>query len=104
MPDGVVKPPHHEILAPVLHALGGAQATGDALDPVDTARQPGVSVEELHRRAGAIEAFGLALTGFGGARPPLLAQAGRQYLARRGALADEAILRFLPFTLDNLDA
>jgi hypothetical protein len=86
----------------VLDALGKAESAGTRLDVAGVARELELAPDELAKCVELIEACGLAAGG-GADDPPLLRHAGREFLARRGMLADEATLAFLPWIVDNLD-
>ncbi|WP_205697740.1 hypothetical protein [Conexibacter sp. SYSU D00693] len=92
---------HHD-LAPVLQAIGVAEAAEEVLDVGALATELDAELAELSGRLEAVRAWGLALPGEYGL-PPLLLRAGRQYLARHGAVTP-AVLDFLPGTVDDLDA
>ncbi|MDX6697015.1 MAG: hypothetical protein QOE65_412 [Solirubrobacteraceae bacterium] len=93
----------YEHFAPILHALGMAQAKKEMLDLASMAAELDLSETELEMRLQEIDARGLAFSGLEFEGPPMLLNAGRQYLALEGRVASEA-LDFLPRQIDDLHA
>jgi hypothetical protein len=93
----------YEELAPVLHALGMAQAQEELLNLVAMADELDLSASELEMRLQQIDARGLAFSGLDLEGPPILLKAGRQYLALEGDIAPDA-LTFLARQIDDLHA
>jgi hypothetical protein len=88
--------------APLLEAVGMAEASQDALDLPQLADELQRSVDGVREQLAELDGWGLLLTGEEGL-PPMLLDAGRQYLRARGVV-DDAVLNFLPKTLDDLIA
>ena len=61
------------------------------------------SVDDVRAQVEQLEAWGLLLVGPENELPPMLLDAGRQYLRARGAV-DRDVLSFMPATLDDLNA
>jgi len=94
-----------ERLAPVLLAIGVAEALGEPFGPGVLARladESDVSTLAIQSACAYAHATGLAHI-LGGDGVPQLMNAGRQYLARRGEV-EHAALSFLPMTVDDLNA
>lgn len=87
----------------LLEAAGMAQASDEALDTAELARQQGTAESAVRLDIGQLYALGLVLDGLDEGRPPMLLTAGRQFLARRGDV-DHEVLAFLPRSIDDLNA
>jgi hypothetical protein len=87
----------------VLSIAGMQQARDEMLDTSRLATELDTSVETARSRVEELEACGLLLSGLDEGLPPILREAGRQFLARRGAVPAE-VLWFLPQTIDDLHA
>ena len=93
-----------EEAAPVLEAVGMAEARHQSLDLEDLACDQGVPVQSLRAVVESAERAGLMLSSPKGQESvSRLTRAGRQYLALRGRV-DRAALFFLPNALDDLHA
>jgi hypothetical protein len=80
-----------------------AEAGQDVLDLPQVSDELERSVELVCEQLAQLEAWGLLLTGSEEGLPPILLNAGRQYLRARGDV-EQAVLSFLPKTLDDLIA
>ena len=80
-----------------------ADGSKESLDLVALAKELGTTAQTLRLDLDELESTGLCLHGLDGPDRPILLHAGRQYLARRGAI-EEDVLRFLPQVIDDLDA
>jgi hypothetical protein len=89
--------------APILGAVGMAEASGLPLDRDALAAELDVTVEELEDRLDRLDSWGLVLDGLDGDPVPTLLTAGRQFLRERGT-TDPAVLGFLPDVFHDLDA
>ena len=92
-----------EEASPLLEAVGMAEAGEVALDVSQLADEMRQSIDSVRAQLEQLEAWGLLLTGPEQQQPPMLLDAGRQYLRARGAV-DHDVLSFLPRTLDDLTA
>src|SRR5215469_7324549 len=93
----------HEV-APILEAVGMAEAKGESFDFEQASRDLGVTKEALQAACEAIESAWLIIAspdepGI----PALLTYAGKQYLALHGQV-DEDTLFFLPEVIGDLHA
>ena len=86
--------------APILEAVGMAEAKDVPLDPVQLAVDLELTVGEVSERLDWLLAYGLVDEGD---PVPVLLTAGRQYLRERGTTEPE-VLRFLPEVFDDLNA
>ena len=86
----------------LLNACGVAEAAGEPLDIDGLASELELLPPTLERELEHLETFGLVELGAPGAAP-VLRHAGRQYLARSGAVPRWQ-LHFLGGTIDDLDA
>ena len=93
----------YEELGPVLQAVGVAQAADEIIDVAGLCRELELAEGALHERLRVLEGWGLMLGGLEEGLPPILREAGRQYLALQGSV-DPAVLGFLPFVIDDLHA
>jgi hypothetical protein len=89
-------------LAPLLAAVGMAEAPGTPLDVDQLATEQGVAVDTVTQRIAQLEAWGLVLSGLEEGLSPMLLRAGQQYLNERGQ-TDEDVLGFLPHTFEDLN-
>jgi len=87
----------------VLQAVGVAQAANEQLPVNDLARMHDMSVSSLRVAIEQFERMGLLFSGLEEGNSPILLDAGRQYLKRRGDVPLE-VLNFLPAVVDDLDA
>jgi hypothetical protein len=87
----------------VLEGAGMAQASKEMLDVAELARDLDTSEPVVEMDIGQLHALGLVLDGLEEGRPPMLLNAGRQFLARRGDV-DHDVLGFLPRVIDDLSA
>lgn len=87
---------------PLLEAIGMSQAREETLDVPQLARDLGRPEDVLFSQIEQLESWGLALAN-PEVDPPILLDAGKQYLRERGAVEADA-LRFLPDILDDLNA
>jgi hypothetical protein len=90
-----------EEASPLLEAVGMAEAGEVALDVSQLADEMRQSIDSVRAQLEHLEAWGLLLTGPEQQQPPMLLDAGRQYLRAQGAV-DRDVLSFLPRTLDDL--
>jgi hypothetical protein len=93
----------YEELAPVLQAVGVAQAADEVIDIARLCEELDLPEGALDERLRVLEGWGLILAGLKEGLTPILRDAGRQYLELRGSV-DPAVLRFLPFVIDDLHA
>lgn len=87
----------------LLQAAGVAQAANERLDADALAAELDTSKPTVLGEIEQLELAGLLLTGQTEAEPPLLLDAGRQYLAARGEVSWD-VLHFLPRVIDDLHA
>jgi hypothetical protein len=87
----------------LLEAVAVAQVAGEPLDVAGLAAKLTMDPPELQREIEDAVAAGLMLVGDQRDAVPLLLDAGRQYLGRDGRVPEE-VLRFLPRTIDDLNA
>jgi hypothetical protein len=87
----------------VLEAAGMAQASEELLDLAELARVLDTSEPVVRMDIGQLHALGLVLDGLEEGLPPMLLNAGRQFLARGGDV-DHDVLGFLPRVIDDLNA
>jgi len=83
--------------------VGLDQDAGGALDLAGVGAELSVSDDEVRGRIERAEACGLVLSASGEGGPPLLLDAGRQYLELRGEV-EAAVLAFLAGYIDDLHA
>jgi hypothetical protein len=92
-------------VAPVLEAVGMATARNEPIDLEELARELGRPSDSLRMTCDQVERAGLVL--FAPAElpeePPILMQAGRQYLAMKGEVDRDALF-FLARVIDDLHA
>lgn len=100
---GMVDREQHEIAMHVLQAAGVAQAANELLPIDELAKTHAVSPTGLRLEIEKLEQMGLMLSGLEEGNNPILLNAGRQYLDRRGDVPTE-VLRFLPRVVDDLTA
>jgi hypothetical protein len=93
----------YEELGPFLQAVGVAQAADETIDVAGLCRELELAEGALHERLRILEGWGLILAGLQEGLPPILRDAGREYLALQGSV-DPAVLGFLPFVIDDLHA
>jgi hypothetical protein len=93
----------YERLAPVLIAIGVAEALEEPLAIEQVAEDCGGSLLAVRTVCAYAHATGLAHMASGECCAPRLMEAGRQYLAAQGT-TDAAVLAFLPLTVDDLHA
>jgi hypothetical protein len=86
--------------APILEAVGMAEAKDVPLDPVQLAVDLALTVGEVSDRLDWLSSYGLVDEGD---PVPVLLTAGRQYLRERG-MTEPEVLRFLPGVFDDLNA
>jgi hypothetical protein len=89
--------------APILEAVGLAHASDEVLDIAHLATEFGRAPDTVLADTKQLEAFGLILSGVEEGLPPILLNAGRQYLSERGTTPRD-VLVFLPHTIDDLNA
>jgi hypothetical protein len=89
--------------APILEAVGLAQASDEILDVAQLATEFHRTPDAVLADAQQLERFGLILSGVEEGQPPILLTAGRQYLSERGSTPHD-VLVFLPHTIDDLNA
>jgi hypothetical protein len=87
----------------LLRAAAVAQLAGEPLDVSGLAAELDVDQPELQREIEDASAAGLMVVGDQLDAVPLLLDAGRQYISRDGRVPEE-VLRFLPRTIDDLNA
>lgn len=87
----------------ILQLLAAAEAAREPVDMKLTAKHAGLSNNALRLHIEWLEQRGLVLSGLQDGQPPLVLDAGHQYLARGGDV-NRSILEFLPHTIDDLDA
>jgi hypothetical protein len=87
----------------LLEAVAVAQVAGEPLDVAGLAAKFNVDRPELQRELEDAVGAGLMLVGDQPDAVPLLLDAGRQYVSRDGRVPEE-VLRFLPRTIDDLNA
>ena len=92
-----------EVTIHVLQAAGVAQAANELLPFEELAKAHDVSPSGLALEIEKLEEMGLMLGGLEEGNNPILLNAGRQYLDRRGDVSAE-LLRFLPSVVDDLTA
>jgi hypothetical protein len=85
----------------LLQIAGTVEAAGEPLDVEDLVRELGGSAFSVRAEIEQLDGMGLLLSGLDEGHPPMLLNAGKQYLARRGLVPHE-ILRFLPRVIDDL--
>src|SRR5688572_10850513 len=85
----------------ILKAIEIAEARREPLDLAAAASELGVEEPVLREAVLTLEARGLVLGGLEEQLPPILRNAGRQYLALRGEVP-ESVVNFLPQTIDDL--
>lgn len=89
---------------PVLEAVGMAEARDEPLDADRVSQDLGISLKALRATCEAAESTGLILASPDDPREPArLTRAGRQYLALRGQVDEDAVF-FLAEAIDNLHA
>lgn len=89
-------------LAPLIHAVGMAQARDEVLDLDALSAELGQPREVLEGRLDQLDRMGLVhAPAEEPGEPPMLTRAGSQYLARKGEIRDE-VLHFLAKTIDDL--
>jgi hypothetical protein len=86
--------------APILEAVGMAEAMDVPLDPVQLAVELDLTVCDVRERLVRLVSYGLLEADD---PVPVLLTAGRQYLREKGATEPE-VLRFLPEVFDDLNA
>lgn len=91
-----------EHAAPLLEAIGMSQASEEVLDVPQLAKELGRTGNVVSRQIEQLEAWGLVLAS-PGVEPPILLDAGKQYLHARGAVEADA-LQFLPRVFNDLNA
>jgi hypothetical protein len=91
-----------EDAAPLLRAVGMAQASEEALDIPYLAEDLGRAEDVVFSQIEQLEAWGLVLIS-AEPEPPILLDAGKQYLRVSGAVEADT-LRFLPRIFDDLNA
>jgi hypothetical protein len=87
----------------LLEVCGLAQAAGAPLDVIQLAGDLDVHRSTIRMELGELSSLGLILDGLEEGLPPILLNAGRQFLAGRLQVRPE-ILRFLPPVIDDLNA
>jgi hypothetical protein len=92
-----------EIAIHVLQAAGVAEAANEPLPVEELAKTHAVLPMGLTLEIEKLEQMGLMLSGLEEGNNPILLNAGRQYLDRRGDVPPE-VLRFLPTVVDDLSA
>lgn len=85
-----------------LEVIGMLHAAERSLDLDDLAAEFDISVPQLRMDLERLQSAGLCLAGLDGEHTPLLVNAGRQFLARRGQV-DADVVGFLAGQIDNLD-
>ncbi len=80
-----------------------AQAADELLDVHQIARKRGTSDRTIQEHITRLEDAGLLLGGLEEEEPPMVLPAGQQYLARGGEVSRD-LLRFMPRTVDDLNA
>jgi hypothetical protein len=94
---------NYDEFAPLLQALAMVEAEEEMLNLAAMADELNVSETEIEMRLQEIEARGLAFSGLELEGPPMLLNAGSQYLELKGAVAPE-VVNFLPRQIDDLHA
>jgi hypothetical protein len=85
----------------LLQIAGTVEAAGEPLDVEDLVQELGGSALSVRAEIEQLDGMGLLLSGLDEGHPPMLLNAGKQYLARRGLVPHE-ILCFLPRVIDDL--
>lgn len=93
----------YEELAPILQAVGVAEAADERLDLARLGDELTLPEDVLRQGVEVLEGWGLMLSGMEDGLPPILRAAGRQYLSLRGVV-DASVLGFLPHVIDDLHA
>src|SRR4051812_37820620 len=93
----------NQVTIDLLNATGVAQAAREPLDFQTLAAELEQPEQSIIMQFEQLEAHGLALRSDDPSSPPLLLNAGRQYLARHGDVDGDA-LTFLPAHVDDLHA
>lgn len=91
-----------EEASPLLEAIGMSKASEEILDVPQLAKDLGRTENAVFEQIEQLEAWGLVLAN-PEVDPPILFDAGKQYLHERGAVEADT-LRFLPRRLDDLNA
>jgi hypothetical protein len=86
-----------------LGAAGKAQAADERLDLDELAREFNAAIPDVESQIDQLDRMGLLLPGIEAGRPPMVPEAGRQYLALQGGVPRH-VLRFLPHIIDDLRA
>jgi hypothetical protein len=97
---------HGDTLEPLIRLLqlaGVAQAAGEPLNIENLAGELQASARVVADAIERLQDFGLAFMGIDEGLPPILRNAGSQYLAQEGLVRPE-VLRFLPTVIDDLFA
>lgn len=92
-----------ERLIDLLQLAGIAEVAGELLDVESLAGDSGESVPSVRSAIEQLDRMGLVYSGLDEGRPPMLLNAGRQYLTQRGLVTHE-VLYFLPSVIDDLHA
>ena len=92
-----------EKLIELLQIAGMAEVGGEPLDVESLAGESGESVPSVRSVIEQLDRMGLLNSGLDEGRPPMLLNAGRQYLTQRGLVTHE-VLYFLPSVIDDLHA
>jgi len=100
MPDSE-SPDKPEKLIKLLEVVGVTAAAGEPLDVGNLAPELKASVSSLREEIEHLEGVGLLFSGLDEGLPPMLRDAGRQFLKRGGDVPNE-VLRFLPRFIDDL--
>lgn len=93
----------YEELAPILQAVAVVEAAEEPIDVASLAEEFGLPEGVIRERLEVLEGWGLILVGLEEGLPPLLREAGRQYLALRGSV-ESSVLEFLPHVIDDVHA
>jgi hypothetical protein len=100
MPDSETYDPAEKLIK-LLQVAGVAEAAGEPLDIESLAPELGASVSNVREKIEHLEGIGLLFSGLDEGLPPMLRDAGRQFLERGGHVPHE-VLRFLPRFIDDL--
>lgn len=87
----------------LLQGAGIAEVAGEPLDIESLAGDSGESVPSVRSAIEQLDRMGLVYSGLDEGCPPMLLNAGRQYLTQRGLVTRE-VLYFLPSVIDDLHA
>jgi hypothetical protein len=103
LPGGVIRTVTYEEIGPVLQAVGVAGAADEVLELATLGSELNLSEDAARERLHVLEACGLIFAGLEDGLPPILRNAGRQYLALQGSV-DRSVLQFLAQVIDDLHA